>query len=330
MKFFEKYCCTRWLTGFYTFQLFLLLLLVVVAVEAQTSDTVDPDTPIKINTTLLNIPLVVNTRDGKSVAGLTKENFTVLRSGKKENIEFFASDSAPMCVALILDASPSTSPVIGRITRAARDFLAVLGPKDQAMIVSFAAKATVEQPFTSDQAKLRGAIGDVYVSDSGGSNMNDAVHRVLTKDFKTCEGRKAMVVLTDGEVWGKITNEELKDILIESDVVVYPIFYYVRGLFPRGTKSISYAQLFETRPGKYLNSLATLTGGRVYAADGNDFSGAFKNVADELKSQYVIGIHVDSEEDSKDIKIKVDRDGAIVRAKGILRPKRLTPGEALK
>lgn len=133
-----------------------------------------------------------------------------------------------------------------------------------------------------------------------------------------------MIILTDGDVWGKITNEELQNELIESDVVVYPIFYYTRGLFPRGTKTISYPQLFETRPGKYLHSLATSTGGRVYAADGDDFSAAFQNVADELKSQYVIGIHVDAEQDAKDLKITVNRKNAVVRTKGILRPKKLS------
>lgn len=72
----------------------------------------------------------------------------------------------------------------------------------------------------------------------------------------------------------------------------------------------------------------------VINRDGKSIAGLVKDdftvLRNALKSQYVIGIHVDTEEDSKDVKIKVDRDGAIVCAKGILRPKRLTPDDAKK
>lgn len=310
---------------------FILLMIVCLIsnVRTQSLEPVYPeDPPIKVNTTLLNIPVIVSDRQGHNISGLTKKDFIVTKSGQKQEVDFFANQEEPMKVAIILDTSLSAVPVIGRITKAAREFLTVLGPDDQCMVVSFDDKVVIEQAFTSDKKKLRSAFGEIYAADHGGSIMNDAVYRVVTKDFSSIPGRKAIIVLTDGDVWGKVSAEKLRDELIESDVLVYPIFYYTRRLFPTAVKSISYEDLFNTKPGGYLNSLAAATGGRLYAADGNDFAGAFQNVANELKKQYVLGIQVDSTEESKNIKIKVDREGAVVRAKGIIRPKKLIPGLA--
>jgi hypothetical protein len=65
-------------------------------------------------------------------------------------------------------------------------------------------------------------------------------------------------------------------------------------------------------PGGYVRSLATVTGG---AAGGDDFAGAFQNVANELKTQYVVGIYLDDDRDCRDVKIKVNRNDTIVRKK---------------
>ena len=302
-----------------------LAALITSLAAAQVTEKTPEDPPIKVETTLLNIPIIVSDRNGRNIAGLKKEDFSVYKGGVQQNIEFFANQDMSMSVAIIMDTSNSTQNVLGNIAKAAKEFLTVFRAEDQAMIVTFDNKVSVLQGFTTNQKKLRSAFGYVSAEREPGSNMNDAVYRVVTKDFASANGRKAIVVLTDGEVGGSVSSEKLLDSLIESDILVYPIFYQTSRLFPSDKKSMTYDELFSTIPGGYLNSLARATGGRLYAANGDDFSGAFQQVADELRKQYVLGIYVDSAEGSKDVKIKVNRKEAVVRCKGIIRPKKLMP-----
>ena len=130
----------------------------VFAVGSRAQTTPD-DQPIKVNTVLVNIPVIASDRQGRYVAGLQKDNFTIVQDGEKQEIEFFADDSAPMNVIILIDVSGSTMPFLDNIKRAARDFVKIFRPEDQGMIVTFASGMSIVQPFTSDQKKLEEKYG---------------------------------------------------------------------------------------------------------------------------------------------------------------------------
>ncbi len=155
----------------------------------------------------------------------------------------------------------------------------------------------------------------------------DAIYRVITKDFADAKGRKAIIILSDGfEAGKKISHKEIVETLIESDTVLYPVIFQIRGTaayFPPNTKSITREQLLSLPGIDYLNGMSVSTGGRVVVADTRDFSTAFQNIADELRKQYVIGFYPTNAEGgrSANITIKVNRDGAVVRSKKTIRLK---------
>lgn len=302
--------------------LWLCFLTGVFSAQVPTDST--DEKPVKVNTVLVNVPVIVSDLNGRNQVGLTKENFSVTQDGQKQTIEFFADHDGPMTVAIIIDTSGSTGSVIGDITDAARDFVALFGPDDKGMIVSFDNGVNMLlTAFTSDKGKLRGAINHASTAEGPDSVMNDAVYRIVTKEFASIKGKKAIIVLTDGDVNGKISHQKLLDTLIESDILVYPIFYQTRRLLPSKVKTISFSELVKIPPVNFLNSLAVMTGGRLYVANGSDFRGAFQSIAAELKKQYVIGFYPTNTEggNSNNIKIEVDRKDALVRSKSTIRIK---------
>ena len=106
-------------------------------VSAQTPTPTPDEETIKVETLLINIPLVVSDRDGRHVGGLRKEDFTILLDGEKQKIEYFADAEAPVSVAIILDLSGSTRPISGRSGTRRRPSSKSSIRRDQAAVLTF-------------------------------------------------------------------------------------------------------------------------------------------------------------------------------------------------
>ena len=315
---------------------FLCLAASLNSIEAQ--DSKDDET-IKVDTLLVNIPAIVSDKDGRYVAGLKKENFFVIEDGVKRNVDFFADEEAPMNVAILIDTSFSTRDVLSEIASAAHDFVKTLRPEDKGMVVSFDYQMTLLADFTSDQKKLNKAINRVRIANQGGSNMQDAMYKIVTDGFASVKGRKAIIVLTDGAVGGKIiSNKKLLNTLAEADVLVYPILFKAGAIFPQNfpiPKSIKLPsgeiisadeirkRMENARNNQvsFMNSLGTVTGGRLYEADSTNFKKTFQNIADELKKQYVVGFYPSNARNEKSHRIVVEvvPKELVIRTKRIIR-----------
>ena len=310
------------------------LAFVVVFLFCATNDSQTPtppeDAPLKVKTVLLNVPVIVSDKEGRAIAGLSKENFKVTANGEPQTIEYLTDVAAPMNVAILMDTSGSARNVLGDIKRAARDFVSVFAPTDKAMVIGADSEIRMLQALTSDQKKIRQGINGAFISQEPGSDMLDAIYQVITKDFAKVEGRKAIIVLSDGFVGGRIFRDSLIDVLIESDVLIYPVYYHTTPILPTKVKTITLAELVKGPPVDYLNQMAVVTGGRFMAADGTDFKTVFQNISSELKKQYILGFYpTDSATTTTNkIKIELDRDGAVVRTKLTIRPKQPTSDRA--
>ncbi len=102
--------------------------------------------------------------------------------------------------------------------------------------------------------------------------MYDAIYQILTKDFVSIKGRKAIIVLTDGIVEGQnVSKGKFLDTLIESDTLVYPIFFQTMPLLSSKVKTITMEEFVKLPRIDFLNQIALSTGGRLYAANSDDF-----------------------------------------------------------
>ena len=322
------------------FALFSLTLLLVPA-RAQTD---------KKDVTLVSGPVIVSDREGRYIPGLKKEDFTIYRNGVKQNITFFATYDEPLNVALLLDTSGSTEEVSKKIKSAAKDFVQLLNPQDKCLLATFDNQVKILNPFTSDRRTLKKSLDKIKSSALGGTLMYNAVEQITQNSFAGVEGRKVVVLLTDGVDFGSaVTKDELLGQFEESDILIYTVFYRtsaISGNPANGAKSgkskkyrkkknviIPAASVYvpteaelaareksdEAEAVDALKKMSDATAGRFYLSDSPDLSAVFKRVAGELREQYRLGYRSPENTAAQDVIIKVARPDAVVRFRGKFR-----------
>ena len=181
---------------------------------------------MRVNTTLVSIPVSVMDRDGKYIPNLRKEDFRIWEDGVEQQVAYFASTEKPFTVALLIDTSGSTRFKLEEIQDAAIAFVNQLRADDRVMIVSFNDKIRVLTPQpTNDRALLRNAIRQTEAGN--GTRLYDAVDQVINQYFNRIEGRKAIVLFTDGvDTTSKHAKYEdnVRD-AEELDALIYPVEY---------------------------------------------------------------------------------------------------------
>jgi Ca-activated chloride channel family protein len=156
----------------------------------------DPNEVIKVETNLVTMPVSVLDRDGRFISGLGKNDFKIFENGTEQKIEYFQSVETPFTVVLLIDVSPSTSFKIEEIQNAAITFLDQLRPNDRVMVIAFDEHVHVLTPITNDRNRLRQAIRTTEFGD--GTSLYEAVDFTLNRELNSIQGRKAVVLFTDG------------------------------------------------------------------------------------------------------------------------------------
>lgn len=285
-------------------------------------DATDEDA-IKIETDLITIPVSVFDRNGLYMAELGKENFRIYEDGKEQQIEYFATSENPVTVAIVLDTSLSTAYKIEEIQNAAIAFVDRLNPQDKVAVVEFDGDYDVLTDITSDRQKIYRAIRKADIGP--GTLLYDTVDFAVRKLLRNVEGRKAIVLFTDGvnTVNGRSNYDRSIDEAEESDATIFPIYYNT--FFDQRRMSSTVLIQQNTRGEyalgrQYLKDLADYTGGRVYDAEatGAGLARTFESIAEELRRQYSIGYipqDAGTPGQRKSIKVRVNRPNLIVRAR---------------
>ncbi len=325
--------------------LFLTLLTLPFGASAQTKKS-------GRDASLVRAPVIVSDREGHYIPGLKKEDFSVYRDGVKQNIAFFATYDEPLNVALLLDTSGSTEEVVKRIKSAARDFVKLLNPQDKCLLATFDNQVKILNSFTSDPSTLKKSIGKIKSAQLGGTLMYNAVEQITQKAFAGVEGRKVVVLLTDGKDFGSVVGkDELLEQFEESDVLIYSVFYRTGAVYtnaangkkgkstkksrrkknviiptgpiylPTEEEMAARERADEAEAVDVLKKMAETTAGRFYLSDAPGLNAIFKRVAGELREQYRIGYRSTAgESDAQNIIVKVARPDAVVRVRGKFRP----------
>lgn len=306
---------------------------------------------IRVDTSLVTIPVKVSDRRNRFIAGLVKEDFKVIEDGIEQEIAMFSNEQQPFTVALVLDMSYSTKFKVTEIQDAAITFISKLRPNDKVTVVSFDQEIQVLCDVTSDRQVIEKAIRSTKIS--YGTSLYEAVDLVMNEKLKKIDGRKAIVLFTDGVDTSSRTAHDLSNLsdAQELDALIYPIQYDTfadvqalknkpviaaptipipskdKSPFPfpipiggvgmpsaHGTTAEEYR-----KAGEYLNEMALRTGGTVFQADTTaNLSQAFSNIADELREFYSIGYYPSGEAKAgkkRKIKVRVNKEGVAVRSR---------------
>jgi VWFA-related protein len=280
----------------------------------------------RVETNLITIPVSVFDRNGLYIPNLKKEDFKIFEDGKEQQIEYFGTSEKPFTVILLLDTSPSTEYEMDEIQAAATAFVDQLKPQDKVMVIEFDGNVHVLAEATGDRPTIYKAIKKADFG--GGTALYDAVTFSLSKRLQAIEGRKAIVLFTDGvdTQSSKSNYDSTLGLAEESDSLIFPIYYNtyektradaigVWGPPPPGTTAREYAV-----GKKYLEELAAYTGGRVFRPEATPggLTAAFEGIAEELRRQYNIG-YIPTEDGKpgqrKQIKVRVNRPNLVLRAR---------------
>ena len=166
------------------------------AVPTATPPADDEDGVIRVETNLVTMPVSVLDRDGRFMSGLQQKDFKIFENGVEQKVDYFQSVEQPFTVILLIDVSPSTQYRIDEIQNAAITFVDQLRPGDRVMVIAFDESVHILSPVTNNRNVLRNAIRQTQFGD--GTSLYEAVDYVIDQQLRQIDGRKAVVIFTDG------------------------------------------------------------------------------------------------------------------------------------
>ncbi|HEY4842945.1 MAG TPA: VWA domain-containing protein [Terriglobales bacterium] len=265
-----------------------------------------PAATVKVNVEVVQLFFNVKDKHGALIPNLVKDNFDILEDGKQQAIKYFKAESdLPLTLGILIDSSGSQQRVLDMEKEVGGSFLeSILRPKDEAFVISFDVDITLLQDFTTSVSRLRHALNEAKINTGGvscaggpigpqgpipcsstgprGTALYDAVYLASHDEFSHEVGRKAMILLTDGEDEGsRLKIKDAIEAAQKADAICYVLLIADRGFYGFG----GYHGDSE------MKKLTQETGGRVIEV-GNKIDKlrqAFDQIAQELRSQYNIG-----------------------------------------
>jgi VWFA-related protein len=296
---------------------------------------------------VVNVFATVRNKDGKIVKDLVKEDFMLLEDGQEQPIRYFARESGlPLTVGLIVDTTPSESRMLGAEKRTSLAFLnQILRPeKDRAFLIQFNEEVELLQDLTSSKERLQRALGKLSEASGGpgGGNpgntiLSDAIWLAAEDVLLAQTGRKAVIVLGDGDHVGS-RKERAIAAAERADTAVYAIRIQDKSFGGGGGGGLGgLARIpglggpgiggpggppgggpMGGRDDKALKEIAIRTGGSYFeSAKKDSLEQIYRDIEEELRSQYSLGYTpaVGTRSGYRHIKVEVNKKGLTVQAR---------------
>ncbi len=257
---------------------------------------------LKVQVNVVQLFFNVKDKKGALIPNQTKDDFDLFEEGKPQTIKYFSAESnLPLTLGIMIDTSGSQMRVLEMEKEVGGAFLNnILREKDEAFLISFDVNVDLLQDFTNDKHRLKEALnktrinagqgggipglggGPIPTSNPRGTLLYDAVYLAAHDQLAHEVGRKAMILLTDGEDQGsQLRIKDAIEAAQKSDSICYVLMIADRGFYG----GFGYSGDSE------MKKLAGETGGRVIEV-GNKLEKlkeAFDQIAKELRSQYNVG-----------------------------------------
>ena len=283
---------------------------------------------IAVDVRVVNVFATVRDKHGAIVPNLTKDDFTLEEGGRPQTIRYFTRETdLPLTLGLLVDTSMSQRRVLDQERSASSTFLdQVLRPnKDLAFVIHFDREVELLQDLTSSRQKLLSAlellqtpqftrnVGSNSPTSSpgsyhrgGGTLLYDAVYLASNEMMKKQQGRKALVVLSDGvDTGSQETLAKAIEAAQRADTLVYSILFaddqaYTNwggfggygggGMGRHGGGRGRYPQQARPDGKKILERISKQTGGRLFeVSQKQPVEQTYDQIQQELRNQYSLG-----------------------------------------
>ncbi len=271
-----------------------------IAPEALPSSTGAPYSHLRVDSTLVLIPVHVTTPSGTSVTNLNLEHFRLFEDNAEQKVTHFAKDDAPISIGLVFDTSGSMHNKIRKSSEAAATFFKTANAEDEFFLVEFNEHPKLTVSFTPDSLEIYRRIAHIHPF--GRTSLLDAIHLALVQMKGAHNLRKAIVILSDGgDNRSRFTVSEVKNAMLESDVQMYAMGIFDPEEIRRKTSE-------EEKGPRLLENLAEQTGGRLFYVENlDDLATISARIGTELRNQYLLGYSsTNSSRDGKFRRVRVN------------------------
>ncbi len=232
---------------------------------------------LRVDTSLVLIPVTVNDPLSRPVTGLERDNFRVFDDKVEQKITQFAMEDEPVAVGLVFDTSGSMGSKLARSRHAASEFFRISNPEDEYFLVEFDNNPRLVVPLTLETGTIETRL--TFSKSKGSTALLDAIYMALSEMRKSKKKKKALLVISDGgDNHSRYTPKEVQNLVRESDVLIYSI-----GVFGGGGTPEEYGG-----PG-LLSKISEQTGARLYEASPVEMPDIARHIGLELRNRYVLG-----------------------------------------
>lgn len=271
-----------------------------------TTQQMKPEKTFKVNVNLVSLFFSVRDKHNGLIPTLSKSDCNIYEDGKLQTIKNFSAETnLPLTLGIMLDTSGSQEYVLPLEQQAGSRFLhQIMRPKDQAFVITFDVDVDLAQDFTNNVDSLTRALDKATINTAGGNGaggipgigqgpfptqgtpkgtlLYDAVAEASKDKLSMTTGRKALIILTDGEDEGSVTKpNQAIEAAQKANAIIYVILIADRGFYNNYT--------FGYTGASQMRTLADATGGHVIDVgnNGRKLQDAFDEIERELRTQYL-------------------------------------------
>ncbi len=231
---------------------------------------------IRVESTLVLVPVEVSDSLNRPVSGLEKENFHIFDEKVEQKIVSFAMEDDPIAVGLVFDVSGSMAQDIPQTRQAASNFFRTANPGDEFCMVVLSSEAKLAVPLTTRPGDINSQL--VFTKPGGSTALLDGIYLGLNEVRKSKKLRKALVIISDGgDNNSRYTEIEVRNAIRETDTLIYAI-----GVFGTGAGS-NYSDQ------QVLKTMTSESGGRLFPTMGMPIADFADKIITDLRNRYVLG-----------------------------------------
>ena len=263
----------------------------------------EPDYSLKVNVPLVNVDVLVTTKAGQFVPGLTKDNFRIFEDGSQQQISNFNVTRAPITAVLLVEFASTNYPLLRDTLMASYAFVNTMRKEDYVAIAYYDMQTHIVLDFTSDKNAVYGALNSMRMPMFSETNEFDALYETLDR-LDRIEGKKYIILVSTGvDTFSKLTLDKIiKKVKDTKDVTIFPVSigWALReycevhgctgsshGIASPHMKTIDYLQADNE-----MRGFASMTGGRAFFPRFQaEFSEIFQDVGNDIRNQYSIAYH---------------------------------------
>ncbi len=260
-----------------------------------------PDYSIRVDVPIVNLDVLVTSKDGQTVPGLRQENFKIMEDGQPQKIATFGQSQAPITAVLLVEFASTNYDFEVEALRASYAFANTLQKDDWVSVISYDVKPYILADFTQDKRSVMAALNQLRMPGFAETNLFDSLFDTLDR-IDRIAGKKYVILVTTGvDTFSKITlDQTLKKIKSTKDVTIYPISvgFTVREYcevhrcgYTHGF-GIPVGRMDYLQADNQVKTFAQLTGGRAYFPRfQGELPEIFHDIAADIRNQYSITYH---------------------------------------